>query len=187
MNMFVSQAPIYKSSVYKNVARLSAVLLLAFALTACGFHLRGNIPLPKGIQNMYVQAPDGTFKDKLEDVLSQAGATIAPSALGADVIVNVTDASSRRAVGTLDERGKVDSYNLVFSVQYSLDAADGKIVRQSTSLQESRQYDFDPELVLESESEEEQLLTSMEEDVALRIVRQLSTVNYFDAAAAKAN
>jgi len=177
--MFVFQAPIVKNSVYNHVARLGAVLLLAISITACGFHLRGNIPLPKVIQNMYVQAPDGTFKDKLEEILSQAGANIAPSAIVADVIVNVIDASSSRNVGTLDERGKVDSYNLVFSVQYSLDDTNGKVVRKKATLRETRQYDFDPELVVESESEEDQLVSSMEEDVALRMVRQLSTVNYF--------
>ena len=179
MNMFVCQTKSFKSSAFQNVARLSAVLLLAITLTACGFHLRGNIPLPKNIQNMYVQGPDGTFKDKLEDVLTNSGATIAPSALAADVVVNITEATSSRDVGTLDERGKVDSYNLVFRVRYSLDDTQGKVVRESTSLRESRQYDFDPELVVESESEEQQLQTSMEEDIALRMVRQLSTVNYF--------
>jgi len=181
MNMFVSKTPINKSSVYKNVARVSAMLLLTFAITACGFHLRGNIPLPEGIQNMYVEAPDGSFKEKLEEVLIRAGATIAPSAQGADVIVNVTDVNSRRNPGTLDERGKVDSYNLVFIVQYSLDDTEGKVVREKATLRESREYDFDPELVLESETEEEQLLETMEEDVALRMVRQLSAVNYFEA------
>lgn len=155
----------------------NTLLLAVFAsLTACGFHLRGNIPLSEGIKNMFVIAPEGTFKDQLEEVLSKAGAELAANPAGADVILNVVRAESKRKVGTLDERGKVSSYNFEFGVHYSLNDSDGEVIRKLTKLRESRRYDFDPEQVLESESEEAELLNNMEQDIALRIVRQLSTI-----------
>lgn len=155
----------------------NTLLLAVFAsLTACGFHLRGNIPLSEGIKNMFVIAPDGTFKDQLEEVLVKAGAEIAANQAGADVILNVVRADSQRKVGTLDERGKVSSYNFQFNVHYSLNDPDDEFIRVLTKLRESRRYDFNPELVLESESEEAELLSSMEQDIALRMVRQLSTI-----------
>ena len=89
-----------------TIIRSAFLLLLASAVTACGFHLRGNIPLSDGIKNMYVVAPEGTFKDELESLLTRAGATIATAEGGADVILNVTQAALQRKVGTLDSLGK---------------------------------------------------------------------------------
>ena len=67
--MFLS----YKVAVYKALQCLT-LLLVAVSLTACGFHLRGNIPLSDGLKNMYLSAPDGSFKDLLEERLAGLGA-----------------------------------------------------------------------------------------------------------------
>ena len=149
--------------------------VLALTLTACGFHLRGNIPLPEGIKNMHIQAPSGSFKAELEELLVNAGAELISNKAGADVVVNVTQAETQRTVGTLDERGKANSYNLVFTVRYSLDDPEGKAIR-SNILYETRRYNFDPAFVVESESEEADLQEDMEEAIGLRIVRQLASV-----------
>lgn len=155
--------------------RTLLLIFLAASVSACGFHLRGNIPLPSGVQNIFVAAPAGTFKDKLEDVLTNAGAQLASGQAGADVVLNINKAGTKRSVGTLDERGKADSYNFSFGVKYTLDSADGKQLRKA-ELSEVRRYNFDPELIIESEAEEADLQSDMEEAIALRIVRQLSTV-----------
>ena len=167
--------PIVKNAMLNAFSRAVFVVVMASVITACGFHLRGNIPLPSGIQNLFVEAPAGTFKDELEAVLTNAGAQIASSAEAADVVLTITQAATGRSVGTLDERGKADSYNLRFKVKYTLDTQAGKQLREA-SLNELRRYNFDPELVIESEAEEAELQGNMEEAIALRIVRQLSTV-----------
>lgn len=163
----------------KTIMRTALLLTLIAAISACGFHLRGNIPLSEGIKNMYVAGPDGTFKDQLERIVTRAGAEVASNQAGADVILNVTKASVQRTVGTLDERGKANSYNLLFQVEYSLDDTQGKSIRKLTKLNESRRYNFDPNLVVETESEEAELLEDMEEQASLRIVRQLSTITNY--------
>lgn len=160
------------------VSRISLLLLL-LSLTACGFHLRGNIPLSDGIKNMFVAAPEGTFKDTLEEVLTNAGAQLATTRGSADVILNISSAVSNRTVGTIDNRGKASSYNLMFNVTYTLDDRDGNFIRETTNVSEIRRYNFDPDFVIESESEERELQESMEEDAVLRMVRQLSTITNF--------
>lgn len=169
-----------KKSSARTMLRFASVLLVAVSLGACGFHLRGSIPLSDGIKNMYVFAPKGSFKDQLERILENGGAELAADRGSADVILNVTKASSNRRVGTLDERGKVNSYNLLFNVTYTLDDPAGARIRKVTKLTESRQYNFDPQLIVESESEEAELLEGMEESIALRMVRQLSSITDYD-------
>jgi len=157
-------------------SRLSLLFLLTLTLTACGFHLRGNIPLSDGIKNMYVVAPDGSFKDRLEEVLVVAGAELASTRSGADVVLNVTGAGTTRTVGTIDGQGKANSYNLSFKVTYTLDDREGNFIREKTDVTEVRRYNFDPSFVLESESEEAELQEGMEQDAVLRIVRQLAAI-----------
>lgn len=170
-----------KLTFLKNV---TLTIVLALTLAACGFHLRGNIPLPTGISNMFIQAPKGAFKDKLSEVLTNSGADLATGPAGADVVLKITSANTNRTVGTLDERGKADSYNLVFSVSYRLEDPAGKKIRAS-SIREIRRYNFDPELVVESESEEADLLADMEQEAAINIVRQLSSVTDYPAVPAE--
>jgi len=49
----------------------------------------------------------------------------------------------------------------------------------AASLLETRRYDFDEQLVVESEAEEAQLRQDLEESISLRIVRKLSSVTDF--------
>ncbi len=165
-------------STLKSVFLLTAV---AVTLSACGFHLRGSIPLPEGIKNMFVQAPQGSFKDQLEDVINNGGGEVQDSRGASDVVLVIKEARSDRRVGTLDQRGKVDSYDVIFTVSYVLNDKEGKELRDAT-ITETRRYNFNPEQVIESESEEADLIEDMEQDVALRIVRQLSTVTDLDYA-----
>jgi len=169
-----------KNSRITNVlVRFNVLLALAISVSACGFHLRGNIPLPEGIQNMYVQVPEGPFKDQLLERLENAGGQLAAAPSGADVILDVTQAISDRTIGTLDTRGKVNSYNVRFRVSYNLLDTKGRSIRPTANLTETRRYDFDEQLVVESESEEAELRKDLEESIALRIVRKLSSVTDF--------
>lgn len=155
--------------------RLVIVTIFAISLSACGFHLRGSIPLPSGIKNMFLEAPQGSFKAQLESVIPNAGGVLASNKAAGDVVLSIKKAATTRTVGTLDARGKADSYNLIFTVKYSLQDPEGKVIRKTT-LKETRRYNFDPLQVVESESEETDLLSDMERQIALRMVRQLVSV-----------
>jgi outer membrane lipopolysaccharide assembly protein LptE/RlpB len=113
--------------------------------------------------------------------LTTSGAQLSATDAGADVLLVVTKAATRRSVGTLDDRGKANSYNLKFVVAYSLNDPTGANIRPSSRLVETRQYNFDPERVIESEAEEAELQESMAQEIALRIVRQLSSITDYVA------
>ncbi|MDB4512024.1 LPS assembly lipoprotein LptE [Arenicella sp.] len=159
----------------KIVSRALTVLMVASALTACGFNLRGSTPLPDDIKNIYVDADNGPFKEKMEEILQFGGATIAANSEAASTTLVVLESIVRKTVGTLDERGKANSYELNYVARYNLVNPEGVILR-TASLNENRRFDFDPDIVLETDEEEEELILDMEESIALRIVRQLSTV-----------
>jgi len=129
--------------------------------------------------------PKGSFKDQLENRLTKLGATLATAPEAADVILNVTSAQSSRTVGTLDNRGKVNSYNVLFLVNYKLQDLAGANIRPPSTLRQSRRYDFIPEQVVQSESEEADLIEDMEEEAVLKMIRKLAAITDFDPNAVK--
>ncbi len=170
----------FRTNAKRPCVRLVAVFALAISLTACGFHLRGNIPLTDGLKNMYVNGPKGSFKDLLEKRLTKLGANLVSNPQGGDVVLSITSAESNRTIGTLDERGKVNSYNINFIVGYTLLDSAGNPIRPPASVVESRRYNFDPSAVIESESEEADLLEDMEEEAVLKVIRKLASITDFD-------
>lgn len=163
--------------------RLILVISFAGMIAACGFHLRGNIPLSDGIKNMYVKGAESNFKTLLEERLTALGADLAGNQKAAKVVLDVTNIAHDRSVGTLDERGKANSYNVELAVTYRLLDKSGKQIRSSTTVRESRRYNFDPLAVVESESEEAELRQNMEQEAVLKVVRQLASITDADLAA----
>jgi len=159
-----------------QVIKFSVLFALMVSLTACGFHLRGATPLPEGLKKLYMSVPNGSFETALSDALKISGAEFVAAQSTADLALNVSRVSSNRQVATLDERGKVNSYRLILNVVYSVNNADGSVLSEEKTISDNRLYDFDPNLVVESEFEEAELLQQMEQEIAYRIVRQLSVL-----------
>lgn len=158
-----------------SIKNILLVSLCAFLLNACGFHLKGNLPLPESLNVLKLQVPKGEFKDALSDALVNAGGTLVESASSAEATLKIVDYSTKRQVGTLDDRGKANSYRVVLTVEYELLTPDGKLYRNST-LRERRTYDYDPINVIQSEQEEMELIEAMDEEIALKVLRQLATM-----------
>ena len=171
-------------SIKRRALQVVLVAILGLSLASCGFHLRGNIPLSDGIKNLSVTAPNGPFSDKLAKRLVSLGANLVESE-GADAFLNVSSVTSNRDVGTLDERGKVNSYDVKLVVQYVLQDAAGQAIRPQATIWESRRYNFDPDTVIESESEEADLIEDMEDAAVLKLIRRLASITDFDPSKVK--
>lgn len=152
--------------------QLLTICVIALALTACGFHLRGQLPLPKSVDVLFVQGERGQFKTRLEELLVKAGASVVSSADAAKVVVVLDEISSQREVNTIDTRGKSNSYDLVYRVKYTLLDSAGTVLRIKT-LQERTTYDYNPLQQLEAEAEERELEKDMEQEILFRLLQQL--------------
>lgn len=153
---------------------ISAAIVLA-VLSACGFHLRGNIPLPESLKVMAVQSNEREVHRSMTRALSNAGVEVVGSADQASALLDLYNVKYSRTVRTIDDRGKVTGYNLEYRVNFRVTAASGEILRESSVLAR-RDFNFDPDLVLQNEIEENSLREDMLLDVTQSILRQLATV-----------
>ena len=151
------------------------IVLLITSISACGFHLRGQLPLSESTNVIYLDSEKNAFSRDLEERLTLNGATLVGDPTAAKITLDIKDLRLERVTNTLDDRGKVNSFILVYAVDYSVIGADEKVIKTS-SIQESRSYTFNATQILQQEREEEELEEEMRKELVLRLVRQLSVL-----------
>ena len=151
------------------------IVLLITSISACGFHLRGQLPLSESANVIYIEADQSEFTQDLGAQLTRSGATLVADPTVAKITLKVDDLRLERITNTLDDRGKVNSFILAYIADYSVIGADQKQLK-SGSLRESRSYTFEATQILQQEREEEELEEEMREELVLRLVRQLSVL-----------
>jgi LPS-assembly lipoprotein len=160
--------------------RALIVLVMTAALASgCGFHLRGKIPLAEQLQIIAVSIPDREVKDEMISALEASGAEVVSDPASARALLDMFQVNYERRVRTIDTRGKVTGYVLRYDVQYRVVNAEGEELRK-TRLALQRDYNFDPEQILQAEEEEESLKEDMIKELAQRIMRQLVTIAALD-------
>ena len=157
------------------VIRYLLVLFLTVSLSACGFHLRGQIPVPESLSVIAVQTTDRDLHRSLTEALSSNGATVVPDSTQAKALLDLHKVEFDRQVLTIDERGKVTGFRLIYRVAFTVTTATGESLRTSTAISR-RDFNFDPDLVLQKEIEENALREDMVIEITQTILRQLSTI-----------
>lgn len=158
----------------RPVPLVTALILTALLLTACGFHLRGHAGMP--FSTLYLEAsnPGTPFITDLRHNLESNKVKLVDTADQADVVLNVASEILDKQILTLGGSGRVNEFRLSFRV--SLRAYDLKqqnwIPAEEIALR--RDYSFDDTKILAKEAEENLLYESMRSDMVQQIVRRLS-------------
>lgn len=161
---------------------MSKRLVLTFTiavtmLPACGFHLRGKLPLAESLQVIYVKSPNVLMRDAMADALEGTGATVVDDPeVTKSAVLDLYDVTYERLVRTIDTRGKVTGYTLQYQVSFKVMSAEGEELRQAGPMVVRRDINYDPDQVLQKEDEEFSLRRDMERELSQRILRQLSTI-----------
>lgn len=159
------------------VMRFIALWLIAGILIGgCGFHLRGNIPLSETLSLVAVESDDNSLQQEMIEALEGAGASVVGDAAAAKAVLKLHDITYERVVRSLDTRGKVNGYRLIYSVSFTVTGQDGAEIRKSRPLRVERDFNFDSNQLLQTENEERALREDMVRDMAQRIIRQLATI-----------
>lgn len=167
------------SALRSMTLRAGAMLLLAVALTACGFQLRGS----NGQYHMPFQSIYLGFSDT-----SPLGTELKRNLRGGDAVVVVADASKAEAkfdvlsetrgktILSLNSQGRVREYLLTYTLVFRVrDAKDAELLG-STEISLKRSIAFNENQVLAKESEEALLYRDMQSDLVQQILRRLAAI-----------
>ena len=155
------------------------MLLLAVALSACGFQLRGT----NGQYHMPFQSIFLGFADT-----SPLGTELKRNLRGGDAVVVVTDASKAdakfdvlsetrgKSILSLNSQGRVREYLLTYTLSFRVRDAKGGELLGATEISLKRSISFNESQVLAKESEEALLYRDMQTDLVQQILRRLAAI-----------
>lgn len=150
-------------------------LLLASALTGCGFELRGQMTLPSDIRQIHVQGP-AVLKNEVEVALTGSGVAVASEPAAADAVLAIeSDRFNRRVLSVDPDTGKEREFELVYVVNFRATRGNGESLLESQRVNLLRDYVFDADAVIGKSREEDVLRQEMRRDAAQQILRRLES------------
>ena len=159
-----------------DLKRLTVVLITAMTLSACGYHLRGRLPLSQALSTIALDTTNKELRQHLTEALALSGATVVADQTAAGAIMKLFGDNYTRQVVTLDDRGRATSYTLIFETSFNIANAAGEPLRKDSRVRVERHFAFDANELLQAEDEERDLREDMLRDLVQQIMRQLSTI-----------
>jgi LPS-assembly lipoprotein len=147
--------------------------MLITVLTACGFHLRGPVSIPAGMEPIYIQG-GGLVGEAIDTRLqgSQVELTEEPSDAG--LVLRILGQSRSSRVVAVDRGGKALAYALEYQVRFdAVDAAGQQVVAPQTLTLE-RTFDDNPDVaVLGKQLESDIIYQDLAADAADQLLLRL--------------
>ena len=159
--------------------RLAARLLLSITLlcvvTACGWHLRGSLPLPSGLDSIAVinQAETTELNAQLVSLLKANNVTIADAVNDAQLIITIVSQQNSRRIATYGSNARVSEYELGNEAVFSVSNSQGELLLPLTDIATSRTYRYDENDVVGMSGEERLIQQEMLRELAQNILRRL--------------
>lgn len=148
------------------------LLAVVFAVSACGFKLRGAISLSGEVAPVAIER-NGAFDlgRDIRQILETNNVAYSEKASSAKSVITLKSESRDRRLLSVDNRGQASEYRLIYKVEYSLRSKGAPEKSYTASQQKS--LVFDPGAVLAVEKESEVLYREMRRDVARLILIRL--------------
>jgi LPS-assembly lipoprotein len=154
-------------------ARLIVGLALSGALTACGFHLRGEAHYT--FDTLFLNSPAAQplttdLKRSLEGI---GTAQLVPSPETAQVILDITSVENNKQILSLSGGGKVREFLLTKRVLFRVRDSAGNDWLPTSEVLVRRSYTYNDTEALAREAQEQRLWREMQDDAVAQIVRRL--------------
>lgn len=159
------------------ILRILLVMSLLFAISACGFQLRGQISnLP--FDTIHVTAPPGhPIGIDVERAISvSTTAKVVRNPENAQVILQILSAVNEKKILSLSSGGRVREFQLGYRVSARLIDAQGTEIAPLEEISLTRVLPFLDAQVLAKAAEEEMLYKDMQIDAVQQIIRRIAAI-----------
>jgi LPS-assembly lipoprotein len=160
-------------SSYRGLWRPVVTLVLASALSSCGFHLRGEAHY--AFDTVFLSAPAALpvtveLKRSLEGIGS---AKLVATPQAAQVVLDIVSVEDNKQILSLSGGGKVSEFLLIKRVLVRVHDNDGNDWLPTSEVLVRRSYTYSDTEALAKEVQEQRLWREMQTDAVQQIVRRL--------------
>ena len=147
----------------------SALLLLFLLLTSCGYHLRGAVEMPEGMENLYLENASGRLQQEIRNALRFSNGRIVQTPSEAGIVIKILKEELKTRVLSVSSTGKANQFSLIYKLTFSIYDPSGKLLLANQKVRSQRSYFNDQEEVL-AQSNEEQIIRNEMYSQAVRSI-----------------
>ncbi|MDH5455248.1 MAG: LPS assembly lipoprotein LptE [Gammaproteobacteria bacterium] len=146
-------------------------------LGGCGFHLQGAFTTPAAMARTYIAPsdPHSLFYRELRAALQSSGVDLVDNAAGATATFTISFDETDQRVLSVSARNVPTEYEVYYTVRYALEGGSGPLLDYQT-LTLTRNYTYNPTLVLGKAREEALLREAIVDDLVRIVLKQISTL-----------
>lgn len=155
--------------------------IAALLLSACGFHLAGNRPLPAQLQSVFIDSAqpyrvsEPPVETALRSLLQRRGGKVLDGVEAGASVIKLSGISENRQVLSIGTDSKVLEYQITATVNYQVFNGDKTLVPPDT-LTLTRSYSYNPQTALAEEIKEARLRDYMQTELAELLLLRLDAV-----------
>lgn len=157
-----------------RMLRVVPLLAIAFALSACGFHLRRNAPLPASMSRLHlVVSGNDSLQRKLTRALQNADVTVEDQ--GGPGIAELRVPVASFSTESLSQGGyvRITEYAVRMHTEIDLTDANGKVVLPHQSIDMQHEYSYDSSDTIGNASQMTQIQNSLVDNTVQAIMFRL--------------
>jgi len=109
-------------------------------LSACGYHLRGNIALPDSLKRVYLSNASAELNAAALSVYKSASGELVKTASAAQLVIKIIDEHYQRRSISTGSTGYSNEYELNYRLQFELVNNQGKQLAERQTIEQSKNY-----------------------------------------------
>ena len=158
-----------------NFLRCITVLVALLMLSACGFHVRGEVQLPPGMQRVHVEIADpySPLKRDLEAALARSGAKLENNAGDGIAEITISAVALAPIVRSVGANAYVNEFSMVYHVEMQVSDANSKVLMPKEVIEHAREFTFDQSQAIGTAAEQDEIKKEMERDMVQTLLRKI--------------
>jgi LPS-assembly lipoprotein len=158
----------------RRLLRTGAAAAFAAALAGCGFHIRGDTPLP--FKSMAIAGAEGSslVVELRRTLRGNARVALVDRPDQAEVTLYIISNTNDKSILTLSGGGRVREFQLSQKLVFRVANPAGAEWLPTSEINVRRDFSFNDSQALAKEGEERLLLADMQADVVQQLIRRLS-------------
>ena len=146
-------------------------------VAGCGFQLQGAFTTPPEMERTYIATGDrhSLFYRELRTAMKDSGVEIVDQSTDATATLNISFDETDQRVLSVSARNVPTEYEVYYTIEYAI-YADQKNLLETQSLTLTRDYTYDPTLVLGKAREEQPMRAAIVDDLVRIVLKQISTL-----------
>lgn len=149
------------------------MILTVLLLTACGYHLRGEMDLPSEMKSIYLEGASAPLQEQFRRSLASSQVQLVSSRAAAGTIITVSNEENLKRALSLGSSGYANQFGLEYRLNYQVTDANNKPLVTSQPVDIKREYFNNQQLILGKDNEETVIRNEMYQQAVRTIINQI--------------